>query len=71
MRDRALPSGLVPPIMFGAIASVRTASLAWTFMVYDSKDPRNRWGLFLKAAVSDGNPNVQNPLWALRAKVTL
>jgi porin len=37
----APPSGLVPPILFGALASFRTTPVAWTFMVFD---PKGQWG---------------------------
>ena len=34
----APPTGVLPPTIFGAIASVRTSPIAWTFMVYDPND---------------------------------
>jgi len=34
----APPSGVLPPTIFGVIASVRTKPIAWTFMVFDPND---------------------------------
>ena len=37
----APPSGLVPVVFMGAIASVRTEPVSWTLMVFDPKDRTN------------------------------
>jgi porin len=34
----APPNGLQPPVIMGAIASVSTAPISWTFMVFDPND---------------------------------
>ncbi len=34
----APPSGVLPPIIFGAITSLKTGPLAWTLMVFDPND---------------------------------
>ncbi len=37
----APPSGLVPVVFMGAVASIKTDPVAWTFMVFDPKDRTN------------------------------
>jgi porin len=37
----APPSGLIPVVFMGAVATVKTDPLAWTFMVFDPKDRTN------------------------------
>ncbi len=37
----APPSGVVPPTIMGAIASIKTAPITWTFMAFDPKDRTN------------------------------
>lgn len=34
----APPNGVLPPVIMGAIASVNTSPISWTFMVYDPND---------------------------------
>ena len=34
----APPSGVLPPVIYGAIASLKTAPVTWTFMAYDPND---------------------------------
>jgi len=39
----APPSGVLPPVIYGAIASIKTDPITWTLMVYDPIDRTNEY----------------------------
>ena len=51
----APPSGVLPPVIFGAIANVQTAPISWTAMVYD---PNDRTGEYLPGDLFSDGVNV-------------
>jgi porin len=51
----APPSGLIPVVFMGAVATVRTRPVAWTFMVFD---PNDRTNDYLPGDLFDDGVNV-------------
>jgi porin len=51
----APPSGVLPPVIFGAIANIKTEPIAWTAMVFDPKD---RTGDYLPGDLFSSGVNV-------------
>jgi porin len=69
----APPSGVTPPVFFGAVASVRSAPMTWTFMVMDPDDrTRDYWpdSLFSNGVTFSLSANYAGRAWERTSSIS-